>query len=123
MVHESVLSEGERRLAEAIAARSKSRTEGDALVAEVAQIFDVTVEAIKSESRLRRLVDARSVIATLLRDRNWTLEEIGDLLQRDHSTVCNLEQRLRTVPELRSISRELEAEAAYIYEPAGGWSR
>lgn len=108
-ITETVLSDEERRLAQAIAARSKSDALADAVIAEVAAIFDVSVVAIKGTSRLRRLVDARSVIARALLARGYTTVDIGEILCRDHSTVINLDQRLQKDHDLRSIVAEVAA--------------
>lgn len=107
--HLPTLTEHERSLAAAIAARSKSSALAAALIAEVAEIFEVSTTAITGPNRLRKLVDARTLIAQALLDRGWTLEDIGDALHRDHSTVVNLYQRMYKNDELRSIARELAA--------------
>lgn len=77
------------------------------MVREVARIFGVGEDCIYSESRLARLVDARTVIAMALRRRAWTFEEIGRLLNRNYSTIQHLVERGERMDDLRPLAREL----------------
>lgn len=51
--------------------------------------FDITKEQIKSNSKKRSYVDARKFICAFIKDfrPSSTLNEIGDIICRDHSTV------------------------------------
>lgn len=101
------LTEHERAVAEAIALRTRPVSHGEAVLAQVAAIFDITIEEIKGPSRYMRYVDARAVITYILRERGWLQHEVGGLLNRDHSTINNLEKRLANDFELRRLAREL----------------
>lgn len=103
------LTEHEQRIAEAIAGRTRPVSQGESLIAQVAAIFDISVEQIKGPNRNVRLVDARSVIAYILRERGWLQHEIGGLLNRNHATVGNLEKRIANDFDLKRLAKELVA--------------
>ena len=101
------LTEQEQRLADLVAARTVLPVEGVEVQAAVARIFDLPCADIVGPSRKARLVDARSVIAYILTERGWTYPEVGELLNRDASTVHHLCQRIKRDRELRSLAGEL----------------
>lgn len=105
----AVLSGSERAAIEKLAARYYAPDEAASLMQEVSEIFRCTPEDIASESRAAKLVDARTVVAAVLDSRGWTQTQIGDLLNRDNTTVCNMLVRANRMPELRSMTRELVA--------------
>ncbi|NQY67906.1 MAG: hypothetical protein HRT72_09330, partial [Flavobacteriales bacterium] len=52
--------------------------------------FDITEEQIKSPIRVRGLVDIRRIISiVLLNNTRMNLEEIGEVIGRDHSNVSH----------------------------------
>lgn len=57
------------------------------LVRTTSYLFNVEEHAIFGDSRLARVAEARQVLAWALRQENWTLEAIGQLLRRDHTTI------------------------------------
>ena len=57
---------------------------------EAAQDFDVTVNEIKGPWRGVKVVEARRYVARELRSRGQTLEAIGMVLNRSHTTILNL---------------------------------
>lgn len=63
------------------------------LVASVAKDFGVLAPELRGRGNMKNYVDARSVVAVLLRARGWSYPQIGRLLDRDHSTVINLCRR------------------------------
>lgn len=103
------LTDQERALAEAIAARSKPVGDAAALVEEIARIFAVTVEELGGGSRLARLVDARTVISYVLTSRGWTSYEVGALMNRNYVTVLNMLRRMDKDFDLRRLAKELAA--------------
>jgi hypothetical protein len=46
--------------------------------------------ALTDKTRVARYVKARAVVARILRDEGYSLSEIGDALDRDHSSIFNL---------------------------------
>ena len=103
----AVLSGSERAAIEKLAARYYAPDEAASLLQEVAEIFRCTTEEITSESRVAKLVDARTVVAAVLDSRGWTQMQIGDLLNRDNTTVSNMIVRSRNMADLRSLTRDL----------------
>ena len=58
------------------------------VIRRVAKRCRVRIVDIIGPSRQRRFVEARRQVARELRESGWfTLQEIGDILNRDHSTV------------------------------------
>ena len=57
------------------------------LVRRACDLFLVDRAVLLSRSRKRRHVKARTWVALQLHARGWTLEEIGEVFDRDHSTV------------------------------------
>ena len=83
----------------------------DRVLAVVADIYGVTVDAIKSPSRLHRHSRARAVAASLMRtttDATW--QEIGSAINRDHSTAIwqasKIDKLLPDDPSLESVIAE-----------------
>lgn len=101
------LTEREIAAAMKVAARTDFIDGGRGIVSEVAAIFRIGEDCIYGQSRVRRIVDARTVIACVLRQRGWTFDQIGELLNRDHTTILNLERRAWTDRDLAILSREL----------------
>lgn len=62
----------------------------DIILGSVAESFDLTVRELLGKSRATDVVNARSVVAHILRDRGLSYDRIGKLLgDRDHSTIIN----------------------------------
>lgn len=106
----AALSGEERQFAAAVAKRTQLPHGGAEIVAEVAAIFGASIEDITGESRVSRLVDARSVIAyILIRDRGWTFEQAGTVLNRSYSTTQNLIERIEKSIDLRRLAKAIAA--------------
>lgn len=65
------------------------------IIADVAEAFGITEAELLGKGRLPHMVNARSVVVRLLRDRKrqdgehiYPTTVIGAFLDRDHSTVC-----------------------------------
>jgi chromosomal replication initiation ATPase DnaA len=108
-MNSTTLTEHERRVAEAIAARTHHPDEGRALMAEIASIFSVSLDDMLSTKRGLAIVDARSVTTYILRERGWTNVEIGRLMRRDNATIWHWEQRIAKDFTLRRLAQELAA--------------
>lgn len=63
------------------------RRSANDLVLSVGKDFGALPEELRGASVRRHLSDARCVIAVVLRSRGWSYPQIGQLLNRDHSTV------------------------------------
>ena len=100
----ATLTDEERALALSLANRSMPMCDAIQLIAEVAGIFGITPEDIAGTSRLERIVDARAVVTRVLRARGWTYDAIGEPINRNHSTVINLERRLNAHLNLQRLA-------------------
>ena len=66
-------------------------SEGYAVAASWAGAYSTTLRAVTGPCRARVLVACRAAIASELRQKGWTLGQIGELLGgRHHTTVMNL---------------------------------
>jgi chromosomal replication initiation ATPase DnaA len=57
---------------------------------QVCSELDVSISDVRSKSRKAELVEARHEIATRAKVHRYTREQIGDVLNRDHSSVTHL---------------------------------
>lgn len=92
------------------------------LCARAALLFNVDVAALKTGTgRSRRLNDARQAVAYVLYDHRYTVVEIGNLLHRDHSTICyalkQARQRKADEPSFAEQLDELAIISAVPLEP------
>lgn len=60
----------------------------DHVLTRAAELFGVSPVAITGITRGRRAVAARQAVAYALRKQAWTVVAIGELLGRDHTTIC-----------------------------------
>lgn len=61
----------------------------------VCEVFDITVENLKSKSRKSHLVDARAVAISLIMKNNPTVTcaAVGQVFKKEHSTVVFMRKR------------------------------
>jgi chromosomal replication initiation ATPase DnaA len=59
----------------------------DNYIAATAYIFGVNRADIMGRNRCAKVAEARMALAWLLRQSDWSLEAIGALLSRDHTTI------------------------------------
>lgn len=105
---EMTLSESETKLAEAL--WSRYRQGGEEVIADVARLFHILPVDITGISKRAVFVDARSVVALILRHRAYKFAEIGVMLgNRDHSTIWHLCRRIEADPDLRGLALEMAA--------------
>jgi sulfur carrier protein ThiS len=60
----------------------------------IAKAHGLTTRDIRGRDRHRDVVKVRRIVASTLRAQGMTVEEIGDVMHRDHTTVLNLLDRL-----------------------------
>ena len=64
----------------------------------VAEWFDISIKDILGYRRSRNIVNARSVVAFILRNNtSMSLPEIGTLINRDHTSVIHAVRRIKTL--------------------------
>ena len=68
----------------------RERQTGRQLVASVCRDFGITLDEFYGRNRQQLFVSARAVVAQILRERGWSTPKIGQLIERDHSSVLNL---------------------------------
>ena len=61
------------------------------LTKEIAEAYGITEDEMFAQSRKRKLVDARSMLAyVLVKKLGYTFEETASIVQRDRTTVFNM---------------------------------
>jgi chromosomal replication initiation ATPase DnaA len=75
----------------------------------VAELFKIAVADLIGPRKKAILVDARSVVALILRNRGLTLAEIGHLLHRDYSSISYLCARIERDHDLKALAEGLVA--------------
>lgn len=98
----------------------------------VAEHYGVTVEGLKSKGRTKAISEPRRLAAYLLRDRTiLTLDEIGDLFNRDHTTIIyalrTVEDEMKRNPSFAATVRNVQilvtrASLVSVNEQAGTWT-
>lgn len=89
----------------------------DRMLAFVAGHYGVTIRELKGQGRQRPLVNGRSVIAKVLRERGLSYPVIARLIGRsDHTTAMNLvetfDTRAKYNPEIMPLYHELKVREA-----------
>ncbi len=89
----------------------------DFIIEKIASYYGITVEEISGKSKIKNTALARQISMYLLRKlTNLTLEDIGALLNKDHSTVLHairrIEDNMSTSPELADVIRDITANIA-----------
>ena len=84
----------------------------DIIIEETAKYFALTPEDLKSERRTKNVTHARKVSMYLIRKiTNFSLEDIGVLYERDHTTVLasvrSIENSLRVMPDLARVMKDI----------------
>ncbi len=84
----------------------------DIIIEETAKYFALTPEDLKSERRTKNVAHARKVSMYLIRKiTNFSLEDIGILYERDHTTVLasvrSIESSLRVMPDLARVVKDI----------------
>lgn len=81
-------------------------------------MYDLPANVITGPSRFRLAVFARATVAAVMRERGYTLVQIGNVLGgRDHSTVLNL---LKNTCRLSDEIAELRELAGNLADPGPG---
>ena len=84
----------------------------DIIIEETAKYFNVTPEDIKGPSRTKLFVSARQISMYLIRTlTNFSLTEIGECFNRDHTTVINslkqIEKNIKNDPNFYKIIKDI----------------
>lgn len=95
------------------------------LVETAAAIQLVEPEAVWSDTRAQRLVDARHAIWLVLRNRGWTYPDIAARFERHHGTVHYgvARARQRNDAEFSYMMRHLESVSYEADDPPEDWLR
>lgn len=86
---------------------------GEVVIAAVSREFDVSVDEMKGASRCQWASEPRQIAWMLLRKwTRWTVENIGDEFNRDHTTVLygvrKAQRRVRETKPLRMMLETIE---------------
>lgn len=57
-----------------------------------------TLKRLRSNNRDQHIVECRRDVAKYLRTRGWSFSRIGEFVDRDHSSVCNLLNPKNQIP-------------------------
>jgi chromosomal replication initiator protein len=87
----------------------------ESIIAKVSDRFDVSVEELKSKNKQRRISDARQICMYLIREMtDLSLPRIGELFNRDHTTVLHGYRSVGTAMaddlEMRSLLADMQRE-------------
>jgi hypothetical protein len=86
------------------------------LIERTAHLFDVPPDALIGPGRTQRVAYARFALAWALRQNDWSLQEIGALLKRDHTTIIHAieaaEQRAAESPDYAARLTKLAPDRA-----------
>lgn len=74
----------------------------------VVKTSGVTAEEIKSPSRTKRFVEARSLYCYILRSFGWSYPDIGRYANRDHTSVMHLVKLFEKNSEKERIDEEIK---------------
>ena len=91
---------------------NQQRLEADQVLAAVAAAYVVDVEQLRGRSRTAHLAEARHVAFWILHRRQcWSLQAIGDWLDRDHSSVRHGVRRVDADSRLLGLAAQLHRAA------------
>ena len=87
----------------------------ESIIAKVSDRFEVSVEELKSKNKQRRISDARQICMYLIREMtDMSLPRIGELFNRDHTTVLHGYRSVSTAMaddlEMRSMLADMQRE-------------
>ncbi len=86
----------------------------DYIISKIADFYNVTPEEVVGKGKTRNVTDARQMAIYLIRKlTGLTLEQIGDVIGRDHSTVLHsirkIEESIANNPSLADAARDVTA--------------
>lgn len=102
-----------RRITKEVIDSEKAYTP-DYIIAKIADYYNITPEEIMGKSKIKNVSNARHIAIYLIRSlTGLTLEDIGKVFGRDHSTVLHsirkVEESLPSDPETADIVRDITA--------------
>ena len=83
------------------------------LLVKMCNTLEVSTNEVISGNRRQEVCDARKIICYILRNQGLTLEEIGKILKRDHSTVG---YNIKEYDTMISTNRNFQYKAIEIKE-------
>lgn len=87
------------------------------LIEAVASFFGFTTAEITGADRRITYIDARSVVAQILRLRGWSAGQIGRQLNRDHSTILNLLDKFEIYQRRSEFARQCYEQLKHMALP------
>jgi len=86
----------------------------DIIIEETAKYYSISSDDIKGPSRVKLFVTARQISMYLIRTlTNFSLSDIGDIFNRDHTTVMNglrqIEKNIRSNQEFYKVIKDITA--------------
>ena len=93
-----------------ISPKTSQQITTDMIISTVSNYYGISVELLKSKNRSRNVLNPRYVTMYLLRNliENITIEEVGQLFNRDHSTVINAIDNVSKNDSLLKDAKEVE---------------
>jgi chromosomal replication initiator protein len=84
------------------------------IIEKIASYYGISIEEISGKSKIKNTAMARQISMYLMRKlTNLTLEEIGTVLNKDHSTVLHairrIEDNISSSTELADVIRDITA--------------
>lgn len=77
------------------------------ILSKVCSRFNLMKDELSNSSKLKSVVDARSILSLLVRkSKKWSLEELGNLLNKNSGTLSRLATRAENQPHLLAILNE-----------------
>ena len=98
-----ILSPKTREISNALESMEQPITITQAVLQRVSSDYNVAVDVIIGRCRDSELVDLRCIIASVLTNLGFFRSEIGRFLNRDHTTVINLNNRTQKRLDLQNI--------------------
>lgn len=103
-----ILSQAEAHAVQQLATKHAfDEADVDELVHEVAGMFGLTVEKIRSAARRADVLDARTVIVVTLLSRGVGATTVGRAINRHHSCTYFYRDRARGMNALRELARTI----------------
>lgn len=82
-------------------AKPRTEIDNDAIMLKVCKHFDISVEQLRSKTRDRVLVQARSYYIHILYEfMHFTLKRIAESINRDHSSIIHLRDKFKSDLEI-----------------------
>lgn len=77
------------------------------VISRVCNHYGLSDIELRSKTRLRHFVDARTIISYLLTDKGVTLSEVGKLMNRSHCNTIHLRNKAKNIMSYDNEFKEL----------------